>query len=294
MYTDKKGNRWYRGNLHTHTTLSDGVKSPEVTKAIYRSLGYDFIALTDHWYFGECSDSDESGLVVLSGIEYDFGKTAVDGIFHILGIGMNNPSDIERSDSAQTAIDKITENGGLPILAHPAWSMNTYDKIMPLHGIFATEIYNSVSDFPFNCRPYSGAVIDDLAARGYTLPFVAADDTHFHKGEVGKGYIMVNLEDKPLNAENIISALREGKFIATQGPFFSVNRDGDDIVVSCESGAARITFFTARVWEANRSTVAGDEPIFEARFKITPGSGFVRAEICDKDGKLGFANVILE
>ena len=293
MYIDKNGDHWYRGNLHTHTTVSDGVKSPEETKKIYRELGYDFIALTDHWKFGEGCDNDESGLVVLSGIEYDFGKNVTEGIFHIVGIGMKRDLYVERTDTVQTAIEKINESGGLPILAHPAWSMNTYDKIMPLNGIFATEIYNSISDLPFNCRPYSGIVIDDLAARGYTLPLVCADDTHFHKGEVGKAYIMLNLEDKPLNCENIVSALREGKFIATQGPFFSVTREGDEIVVRCETGAVRVTFFTAHAWEAYRSIVSGDEQIFEARFKITPGTGFVRAEVCDKEGKLGFANVIL-
>ncbi|MBQ8248341.1 MAG: CehA/McbA family metallohydrolase [Clostridia bacterium] len=295
MYTDKNGNRWYRGNLHTHTTVSDGVKTPEETKAIYRSLGYDFIALTDHWEFGEGSDNDESGLVVLSGIEYNFGGSdMLTGVFHIVGIGMDTVPNIERTDDTQTAIDRISECGGLPILAHPAWSMNTYDKIMPLNGVFATEIYNSVSDLPFNCRPYSGIVIDDLALRGYTLPLLATDDTHFHKGEVGKGYIMVNLGDKPLNRENLMAALREGKFIATQGPIFTCKREGDEIVVTCETGAARVTFFTGHPYEKFRSTVAEGEPIYEARFKITKGTVFVRAEICDAEGKLGFANVIFE
>ncbi len=294
MYIDKYGNHWYRGNLHTHTTVSDGVKTPEETKAIYRSLGYDFIALTDHWEFGEGSDSDESGLVVLSGIEYNFGGSdMLTGVFHIVGIGMDAVPDIERTDDTQTAIDRIRECGGLPMLAHPAWSMNTYDKIMPFQGLFATEIYNSVSDLPFNCRPYSGIVIDDLALRGYTLPLVATDDTHFHKGEVGKGYIMVNLEDKPINQKNLMAALREEKFIATQGPFFTASREGDEVIVTCETGAQRVTFFTGRPWDSNRSTVSDGEPIYEARFTITPGSGFVRAEICDAEGKLGFANVIL-
>ena len=73
MYTDKYGNKWYKGNLHTHTTVSDGKKSPEDTKALYRSLGYDFIALTDHFKYGEGCEDDPSGLLVLSGAEYDHG-----------------------------------------------------------------------------------------------------------------------------------------------------------------------------------------------------------------------------
>ncbi|MEK6530721.1 MAG: PHP domain-containing protein, partial [candidate division NC10 bacterium] len=37
-----------KGNLHTHTHLSDGLLSPEAVIARYRALGYDFLAITDH------------------------------------------------------------------------------------------------------------------------------------------------------------------------------------------------------------------------------------------------------
>ena len=41
--------RFYRGNLHTHSTLSDGTLPPEAVCAHYREAGYDFLALTDHF-----------------------------------------------------------------------------------------------------------------------------------------------------------------------------------------------------------------------------------------------------
>ena len=37
-----------RGNLHAHTTFSDGVRAPERLIAEYEALGYDFLAITDH------------------------------------------------------------------------------------------------------------------------------------------------------------------------------------------------------------------------------------------------------
>ena len=37
-----------RGNLHAHTTHSDGVRSPADLIAEYEALGYDFLAITDH------------------------------------------------------------------------------------------------------------------------------------------------------------------------------------------------------------------------------------------------------
>jgi hypothetical protein len=37
-----------RGNLHAHTTFSDGVLSPHRLVEAYERLGYDFLAITDH------------------------------------------------------------------------------------------------------------------------------------------------------------------------------------------------------------------------------------------------------
>ena len=37
-----------RGNLHAHTTFSDGVRSPAALVAEYESREYDFLAITDH------------------------------------------------------------------------------------------------------------------------------------------------------------------------------------------------------------------------------------------------------
>ena len=37
-----------RGNLHAHTTFSDGVRSPAALLEEYERRGYDFLAITDH------------------------------------------------------------------------------------------------------------------------------------------------------------------------------------------------------------------------------------------------------
>jgi len=41
--------KFHRGNLHTHSTNSDGVLPPEEVCRRYQAEGYDFIALTDHF-----------------------------------------------------------------------------------------------------------------------------------------------------------------------------------------------------------------------------------------------------
>ena len=39
---------YYRANLHCHSTVSDGKKTPEELKEFYRSHGYSAVAFTDH------------------------------------------------------------------------------------------------------------------------------------------------------------------------------------------------------------------------------------------------------
>ena len=39
---------WFRGNLHTHTTNSDGDSAARRGRGLVPHAGYDFLALTDH------------------------------------------------------------------------------------------------------------------------------------------------------------------------------------------------------------------------------------------------------
>lgn len=40
--------KWYKGNLHTHSYWSDGDEFPEMVMDWYKSHGYNFVALSDH------------------------------------------------------------------------------------------------------------------------------------------------------------------------------------------------------------------------------------------------------
>lgn len=120
MFTDAFGKIWYKGNLHTHTTNSDGAYTPEETIALYKSKGYDFLALTDHWFHGE--GRQEENFLLLNGTEFDVGSTVQEGIYHIVGIGMEKaPALTKRAPglSAQKIIDEIHNVNGIAILAHP-------------------------------------------------------------------------------------------------------------------------------------------------------------------------------
>ena len=168
MYQDRFGKKWWKGNLHTHTTRSDGRKTPEEAIRLYREAGYDFLALTDHWVPSEGGEAD--GLLLLPGCEYDVGReVAQEGIYHIVSIGAKKMPDLRKSPfwKPQQILDIVHEAGGFAILAHPAWSLNRPEQIEKLRGVDAAEIYNTMSGNPWNGRRADSSVIlDEVSAGG--------------------------------------------------------------------------------------------------------------------------------
>jgi hypothetical protein len=63
-----KSGTFYKGNLHTHSTRSDGGIAPGEVIPAYRHHGYDFISLTDH-FLPECyfrSTADPASFITIS------------------------------------------------------------------------------------------------------------------------------------------------------------------------------------------------------------------------------------
>jgi PHP family Zn ribbon phosphoesterase len=147
---DLYGKKFYKADLHIHSTYSDGCEAPELVVASARECGMDIIAVTDHNSFEGSLDArkkaKEFGLdmTVLTGIEYAMAYSPM----HILSIGAEKSVDrsflsaqLAQSDEAATIIqnhpnlscdgvayactqillDEIQKLGGIIVLAHPYW-----------------------------------------------------------------------------------------------------------------------------------------------------------------------------
>lgn len=97
----KEGLPIFRGNLHAHTTRSDGALTPRQVMELYQARGYDFLALTDHWRPNQ--PEQYRNMLVLSGAEMD--AQLPDQVVHIVGIGLD---------------------GGLPAGARPGIALRTW------------------------------------------------------------------------------------------------------------------------------------------------------------------------
>ncbi|MCI8590038.1 MAG: CehA/McbA family metallohydrolase [Clostridiales bacterium] len=288
MYTDLLGKKRMKLNLHTHTNRSDGHRTPEEAAAIYREAGYDLIALTDHWVLSK--EEEISGLRTIAGCEYNIGgNDTKNGVFHIVGLGLEKEPAISPEADAQTVIDQINEAGGIAVLAHPAWSLNSVEQVKPLRGLAATEIFNTVSGLFQSDRAYSGTIVDLLANTGVILPLIAADDTHYYEGEQTVSSIMLDVTDGKTETKDILQKIKNGDFYATQGPEIHIAKEGDAIKLCC-SPVQKISFFSDDSWHPAR-IIRGDN-LTEAIHKPKDFSAWIRAEVTDQDGKMAFSNII--
>jgi len=71
--TLKRTGDFYKGNLHSHTTVSDGSETPEELIEIYKQNNYSFMAITDHRIYGVYPEYNASDFLILPGVELDTG-----------------------------------------------------------------------------------------------------------------------------------------------------------------------------------------------------------------------------
>ena len=175
-----------RGNLHAHTTFSDGIRSPAALVQEYESRHYDFLAITDHedhenldWpaYERELAKLAPS-LLLFRGVELNYPRFAqhvgrVDGDGETLWI-LNHPARY-RLSVAET-LDRIAE------IKRWGW---------PLDAIEVTDTghYRAIYDTP-------------------TIPLVklATDDAH-RPPHFGRAWVEV---EAPRSRDAIIRAIRAG------------------------------------------------------------------------------------
>lgn len=287
MYTDKNGQKWYKVALHLHTNLSDGLLSPEEVAKKYAEDGFDTIAITDHWHFYPGNRID--GMELIAGCEYNMnncGRDTVKGVMHIVGVGMKKEPVYEAEATRQQIIDAIIDAGGVAMLAHPAWSLNTMADVKELKGFSAVEIYNGLCELD-GYIPYSGYLLDTLANEGMIFPITATQDAHYYDERDGiSSYVMVNAESN--STEDVLDAVVKGKFYSTQGPELFVRREGDSIIVDC-SECVRISFISN---SSGGNKMVFGENLTHAECKINEWEEWLRVEVFDRDGKCAWSNYI--
>lgn len=282
--------RFWRGNLHTHTTMSDGALSPSDTVDFYRSAGYDFVAVTDHFrsrYGYPLTDTREfrtPDFTTLLGAELHPRRSSL----HVLAIGL--PLDFPPSDRGETGpllARRARRAGAFIGMAHPAASLLTLEDAKSVDAAHAVEVYNAVS--AWEERGDSWHLCDVLLARGRRLFAYAADDAHFQPQDPPAGLAWVQVRARSLDPAELLASLKAGHFYSSTGPTIEDVAVRDGVVEIRCSPASRI-LVTGGV--PGKQLVAGKE-LTEAALPVDRyRNGYFRVTVVDSDGQRAWSNPI--
>lgn len=315
----KNTGQWYKGNLHSHTTLSDGNLSPVEAKELYKKLGYQFISFTDHdLYYDHRKELDDEQFITLPGMELSASLRSEDDkvtlkTHHLNGfLGtvemQNNKRNVpiegkyltprkfigkwDGKQVAQEMCDQLCDYGMFVMMNHPVWSRVDEVEFIDTKNIWGLEIYNYGTELESNTG-FDSLHWDVSLRRGATLFATATDDNHNNPSlpDSGGGYVMVQSE--ALTHESIIQNLLEGNFYSSSGPsLFDFGVDEGCLYVEC-SNVKEIRFIVGNRVGDGRTVHAGEsETICHATYPLRGHEEFGRVECVDETGRIAWSNSI--
>jgi len=286
--------RFWKGNIHTHSNASDGVRTPVDVCATYRDAGYDFLALTDHFlakYNFPVVDTRpfrSAGFTTILGAELHAPATALGEMWHILAVGL--PSDFAPTAAGETGPQlaaRAIAAGAFVAIPHPGWYALTPADANTLEDAHAVEVYNHTSQLRTE-RGDGVYLADQLLAEGRRVTLIAVDDAHFVCPDAFGGWVMVKAETN--EPEALLAALKLGQFYATQGPsIHDITWEEDSVEIICSPAASIMVL-------GRGSRAAQSVAPFQtrARLSITAlrAGGFARVVVADAQGRRAWANPI--
>lgn len=307
---DKPG-RFYRGNLHTHSTRSDGRLSPEAVIDAYRGQGYDFISLTDHFLpnsrfrpgeegFGTVSDTTglrSEGFTTILGAEIHGPGMENGEQWHLVANGL--PLDFAPWTPEETGpriAKRAVEAGAYVTIAHPHWNAlsieDAMDVIDTVHGV---EIYNTACDVSVD-RGESWHFADALLGMGHRLTAIATDDAHVIDppepvADAFGGWVRV--KSASLDPDALPAALKAGWFYASTGPeIHDLRIANGEMSISC-SPAQRV-IVTGLGAQSSREHGTPEQPIESRTIPLERfmAGGYCRVTVIDDAGKRAWTNPI--
>ena len=294
--------RFWRGNLHTHSTRSDGVLAPEEVCRRYKAEGYDFIALTDHFVgvfdypIVDTRPYRDNRFTTILGAEMHSGAMDNGEIWHVLAVGLpddftpsNSPhfTPVPDQESGAEIARRAREAGAFVAVAHPEWSGLSLDDARSIEAAHAVEIYNH--GCAIGCdRPHGFWHLDRLLEEGRRLDLVATDDAHFSEPDYFGGWVMVKAEAN--EPEALLAALKAGRHYSSTGPEIrDVVLEEKEIHIECSAAAAVIVSGKGAASVGVHGASMTRATVKLGRFRDCP---WLRVTVVDAAGKRAWSNPI--
>ena len=313
----------YKANLHCHSVLSDGCKTPDELKEMYKSRGYSILSITDHERPTEHQRLADDDFVLLTGYEVyirpdpkynlyrdevhlnlfakdpynlswicfnpEYSKYAIrDGVVdEIPKVGSERPREYT-VDYLNEFIKTANDAGYLVAYNHPVWSMLPEAKLLELKGIFSLEISNYSAYLINGLDNYNGALYNALLSSGDRIFCHGGDDNHNkmpvdHPHCDSFGAFTMIMADE-LNYSSVITAMESGEMYSSMGPTISELSVDNGKKLHLEcSEVSRVYVYFSNKCVRYQHANKG-EAITSFECEIDKNAPFVRVAICDKDG----------
>ena len=224
------GGKTMTGDLHCHTTLSDGSLGIEETIVQAKRMGLDFLAITDHDTLSSSSRAkilgERYGVQVIPAVELSAWDKKRNSKVHILCYAPQKPDRLEglcmkscqiRTECAKDMIKKVLDRYPIPsdaVQKYTKGSKSIYKshimRALVNYG-YATELYGSVNDKLF-AAPYG----ECLVTREYPDVNFVLDLIHSSKGIAVMAHpVMFN------NVELLKELIEAGKIDGIEAYHFS-------------------------------------------------------------------------
>lgn len=274
--TGNKGEKYYRGNTHTHAEYSDDHKKNDVPVIAgwYRKAGYSFLVLSEHndriskkKVFCHDEASKPPDFIMLCGLELSNAR-------HLTALGID--TFIGDETSLQDGVSKTLAAGGVPILNHPQDPVESANDFIATTGLNHLEVFNGNSP---DATPVNEMLWDSILSSPAGRPVfaVASDDNHFKKSNVGRGWIMVR--SPALTKEDILENIRKGNFYASTGIVLKSYKVRKNSITVDSKNGKRILFI------GKNGTVLSTADSSSAIYNFKGNELYIRVKITNNKGK---------
>lgn len=314
--------KFYKANLHCHTTISDGKLTPEEVKQAYQQKGYSIVAFTDHDVLVCHDELTDDNFLALNGYEMEFNTSEL-------------PSDNSRRSGKKTAhlcFIAIDKDNKKPCCLHRSKYLVGNSKnfvgssmedpsIIDFEREYSPECINTVirrcreagyfitynhptwsTERYYDYINYKGMhameiVNGECQAIGYdeynprvyddfldigNKIYCVATDDTHGNKGMFIGWTMIKAPCLEYN--QVTKALLDGNFYASEGPEIK-ELYVEDGFLCIETSPAREICFQNSKRRCNKELNADGSPVTFAKFPIYDNDGYVRITVIDDKGK---------
>ncbi|MFN8457044.1 MAG: CehA/McbA family metallohydrolase [Anaerolineae bacterium] len=321
VYNPESG--WYCGELHTHSSHSDGFDSPFQLVAEAKIQGLDFLAITDHNRVDILDKFEESPeILVIPGMEI----TLQNGHFNVFGIqgwldwmenvciGYLTIKLAGKYPTPTALMRRMVSQGLITSINHPLRTPYEWrDNATELQYVHCLEIWNK-PDWPdtMHSNPQAVALWTRWLNEGYRVTAVGGSDHHVSKPRPGEhilterlGWPRNYIYAQELSGAAILAALRQRRVFVTMGPQVTFQAEiGDTIFdIGAEVGeVSGLLKFKATISNSATSAYAqiikngkvmlkipvktGQASFFYTDEALPEHSDWYRLEVCDEEEQL--------